>query len=79
VHVGSTCSVNIDGASVYVTAVPYNQFSIPAEELTGHEGTATLVFHRDALPASSKTAAADAVRPRDEAGRGPPRGRFDKA
>ena len=55
VRVGSTCSVNIDGASVYVTAVPYNQFSIPAEELTGHEGTATLVFHRDAnFPASSK-------------------------
>src|SRR5947209_3992873 len=27
VRVGSTCSVNIKGASVYVTAVPYNQFS----------------------------------------------------
>ena len=26
VRVGSTCSVNIKGASVYVTAVPYNQF-----------------------------------------------------
>jgi hypothetical protein len=35
VRVGSTCSVNIKGASVYVTGVPYNQFSIPAEELTG--------------------------------------------
>ena len=55
VRVGSTCSVNIKGASVYVTAVPYNQFSIPAEELTGDDGTATLVFHRDAnFPASSK-------------------------
>jgi hypothetical protein len=55
VRVGSTCSVNIKGASVYVTAVPYNQFSIPAEELTGDEGTATLVFRRDAnFPASSK-------------------------
>jgi hypothetical protein len=54
VRVGSTCSVNIKGASVYVTAVPYNQFTIPAEELTGDDGTATLVFRRDAnFPASS--------------------------
>jgi hypothetical protein len=53
VRIGSTCSVNIKGASVYVTAVPYNQFTIPAEELTGDEGTATLVFRRDAnFPAS---------------------------
>ena len=55
VRVGSTCSVNIKGASVYVTAVPYNQFSVPAEELTGDEGTATLVFRRDAnFPASDQ-------------------------
>ena len=55
VRVGSTCSVNIKGASVYVTAVPYNQFSIPAEQLTGDDGTTTMVFHRDAnFPASSK-------------------------
>jgi len=55
VRVGSTCSVNIKGASVYVTAVPYNQFTIPAEELTGDEGTATLVFRRDAnFPASDQ-------------------------
>jgi hypothetical protein len=55
VRIGSTCSVNIKGASVYVTAVPYNQFSIPAEELTGDEGTAILVFHRDAnFPASDQ-------------------------
>jgi len=53
VRVGSTCSVDVKGASVYVTAVPYNQFTIPAEELTGDEGTATLVFRRDAnFPAS---------------------------
>jgi hypothetical protein len=55
VRVGSTCSVNIKGASVYVTAVPYNQFSIPAEELTWYDGTAILVFHRDAnFPASDQ-------------------------
>ena len=55
VRIGSTCSVNIKGASVYVTAVPYNQFDIPAEELTGDEGTATLVFRRAAnFPASDQ-------------------------
>jgi hypothetical protein len=55
VRVGSTCSVDIKGASVYVTAVPYNQFTIPAEELTGDAGTATLVFRRDAnFPASDQ-------------------------
>ena len=55
VRIGSTCSRDVIGASVYVTAVPYNQFDIPAEELTGNDGNATLVFHRDAnFPASSK-------------------------
>ena len=55
VRVGSTCSVKIKGASVYVTAVPYNQFTIPDEELTGDDGTATLVFRRDAnFPASDQ-------------------------
>ena len=55
VRVGSTCSVDVNGASVYVTAVPYNQFDIPAEELTANSGTATLVFHRAGnFPASSK-------------------------
>ena len=38
-----------------MTAVPYDQFTIPDEELTGDDGTATLVFRRDAsFPASSK-------------------------
>jgi hypothetical protein len=55
VRIGSTCGVNIKGASVYVTAVPYNQFTIPDEELTGDDGTATLVFRRDAnFPASDQ-------------------------
>ncbi|HEY6548371.1 MAG TPA: hypothetical protein VI589_10710 [Vicinamibacteria bacterium] len=53
VRIGSTCSRNVIGASVYVTAVPYNQFTIPEEELTGNDGFATLVFRRDAnFPAS---------------------------
>jgi hypothetical protein len=55
VRVGSTCGVNIKGASVYVTAVPYNQFSIPAEQLTGSDGTTTLGFSREGnFPASDK-------------------------
>ena len=55
VRVGSTCSRDVIGASVYVTAVPYNQFNIPAEELTGNDGNATLVFRRAGnFPASSK-------------------------
>ena len=55
VRVGSTCSKDVIGASVYVTAVPYNQFTIPDEELTGNDGTATLVFRRDAnFPASDQ-------------------------
>jgi hypothetical protein len=53
VRIGSTCSRDVIGASVYVTAVPYNQFTIPEEELTGNDGNATLVFRRDAnFPAS---------------------------
>jgi hypothetical protein len=55
VRVGSTCSVKIKGASVYVTAVPYNQFDVPAEETTGDDGTTILVFHRAGnYPASDK-------------------------
>jgi hypothetical protein len=55
VHIGSTCGVGIHGASVYVTAVPYNQFNIPSEPLTGADGTATLSFSRlSGFPASGK-------------------------
>jgi hypothetical protein len=55
VRIGSTCSVTIQGASVYVTAVPYNQFDIPNEKLTGSDGTTTLSFSRlSGFPASNK-------------------------
>jgi hypothetical protein len=56
VRVGTTCGgVTVQGASVYATAVPYNQFDVPAEVLTGSDGTASLNFHRAAnFPASSK-------------------------
>ena len=81
VRVGSTCSgIEIKGASVYVTAVPYNQFTIPDEELTGDDGTATLVFRpRRELPCEQQTATADALHPRHEAGRGSPRWCLDTA
>ena len=36
-----------------ISSGPYNQFTIPDEELTGNDGNATLVFRRDAnFPAS---------------------------
>ena len=47
VHV-SACGGSVAGALVYVTAVPYGQFSVPGEQATGSDGWATLQF--TALP-----------------------------
>lgn len=36
----------VQGALVYVTAVPYNQFSVPSEATTGSDGVAELSMNR---------------------------------
>ncbi len=47
VHI-SGCGGSVQGALVYVTAVPYNMFQVPAEQMTGSDGWATLTM--TALP-----------------------------
>jgi hypothetical protein len=55
VRVGSTCGPFISGAIVYATAVPYNQFSVPAEGTTDSNGYVTLTFDRlSGYPATSR-------------------------
>jgi hypothetical protein len=54
-HVSSTCGGPVQGALVYATATPYNQFAIPPEQPTGADGWATLTFQRArAFPASQQ-------------------------
>jgi hypothetical protein len=52
-HVSACNGRSIQNALVYVTAVPFEQFSIPAETPTGADGWATMTMHQDrAFPAS---------------------------
>ncbi|MGH3003879.1 MAG: hypothetical protein ACRDM1_14660 [Gaiellaceae bacterium] len=53
-HVSSCNGRSTAGALVYVTAVPFQQFSIPPETATGADGWATMTMHRQSgYPTSS--------------------------
>ena len=54
-HVSDTCGHPVQGALVYATAVPFNQFTIPAEQPTDANGWAQVEFRPLAgFPASAK-------------------------
>ena len=51
----TACKGNVEGALVYVTAVPYGMFADAAEQPTGSDGWATLHFTAlDGFPVSQK-------------------------
>ena len=54
-HVSACSGRSVSGALVYVTGVPYNQFTIPPEARTGADGWATLTLNRmRGFPASDR-------------------------
>ena len=54
-HVSACQGRAVSGALVYATAVPFAQFSIPAETATAADGWATMTMHQGArYPASSR-------------------------
>ena len=51
----SACGGSVEGALVYVTAVPFGQFAIPNEQPTGSDGWATIQFSAlSGYPTSNK-------------------------
>jgi hypothetical protein len=54
-HVSACSGRSVQGALVYATAVPFEQFGVPPEATTGSDGWATLTFHRAShFPASTR-------------------------
>ena len=55
IHVSACGGRAVAGAMIYVTGVPFNQFSIPAEVATGADGWATLTMvQQSSFPASGR-------------------------
>jgi hypothetical protein len=54
-HVSACGGRSVQGALVYATAVPFEQFGVPPEATTGSDGWATLTLHQASrFPASSR-------------------------
>jgi hypothetical protein len=54
-HVSACGGRPVQGALVYATAVPFEQFNVPAEAATGSDGWASLTLHKAGrFPASSR-------------------------
>lgn len=54
-HVSACGGRSVQGALLYVTAVPYNQFAIPSEQLTGSDGWAQVEMRTlSGFPVSSR-------------------------
>jgi hypothetical protein len=54
-HVSACSGRPVQGALVYATAVPFEQFNVPPEATTGSDGWATLTLHKAShFPASSR-------------------------